>query len=58
MRNKQVHHLIVTHEGKIQGIVSTYDLLKLVAEHRFVPKNAPKPPGRPRGRDGHHKWSK
>jgi CBS domain-containing protein len=55
MRNKQVHHLVVTHEGKIHGILSTYDLLKLVEEHRFVPKNAPKAPGRPKGRDGHHK---
>ena len=43
MRNHRVHHLIVTHEKKIVGILSSFDLLKLVEDHRFVMKNPPTP---------------
>jgi IMP dehydrogenase len=57
MRNKRIHHLVVTREGKVLGIVSTYDLLKLVEEHRFVPRNAPSTPGRPRDKGGSHRKS-
>ncbi len=39
MRNKKVHHLVVTHEKKLTGIISSFDLLKCVEEHRFVMKN-------------------
>lgn len=39
MRNNKIHHLIVTHEKKLVGIVSSFDLLKLVEGHRFVMKN-------------------
>jgi CBS domain-containing protein len=41
MRNHGIHRVIVTHEKKIAGILSTFDLLKLVEEHRYVAKNAP-----------------
>ena len=41
MRNHNVHHVVVTHEKRITGIVSSFDLLKLVEEHRFVMKDAP-----------------
>jgi len=41
MRNHKIHHLVVTHEQKIVGILSSFDLLKLVEDHRFVPKNPP-----------------
>ena len=44
MRNHGIHHLIVTHEGKVTGVLSSFDLLRLVEEHRFVAKNAPTPP--------------
>ena len=50
MRNHHIHHLVVTHEQKVVGILSTFDLLQLVEDHRFVMKNAPTPPKRPRGR--------
>lgn len=50
MRNKGIHHLIVTHEKKIVGILSTFDLLQLVEDHNFVAKNRPNQP--------HHKWAK
>lgn len=41
MRNHRIHHVVVTHEQKIVGILSSFDLLKLVEEHRFVIRNAP-----------------
>ncbi len=50
MRNHHIHHLLVTHEKKVVGILSAFDLLALVEDHRFVMKNAPTPPKRPKGR--------
>ena len=41
MRNHRIHHLIVTHEQKVVGILSSFDLLKLVEDHRFTMKNPP-----------------
>lgn len=41
MRNHHIHHLVVTHEHQIAGILSSFDLLKLVEDHRFVMKNPP-----------------
>jgi len=41
MRKHKIHHLIVTHEKSVVGIISSFDLLKLVEEHRFVMKNPP-----------------
>lgn len=41
MRNHNIHHLVVTHEKKVAGILSTFDLLKLVEGHRYVAKNPP-----------------
>ena len=41
MRNHKIHHVVVTHEKKIAGIVSAFDLLKLVEDHRFTMKNPP-----------------
>jgi len=43
MRNHHINHLVVTHEHKVVGLVSAYDLLKLVEDHRFVMKNPPTP---------------
>ena len=43
MRNHRIHHLIVTREHKVVGVISSFDLLKLVEGHRFVMKNAPTP---------------
>lgn len=44
MRNHHIHHVVVTHEKKVVGILSSFDLLALVEEHRFVMKNAPTTP--------------
>ncbi len=41
MRNHKIHRVVVTHEQKIVGMLSAFDLLKLVENRRFVAKNAP-----------------
>ena len=41
MRNHQIHRVVVTHEQRVVGIISAFDLLKLVEGHRFVAKHAP-----------------
>jgi signal-transduction protein with cAMP-binding, CBS, and nucleotidyltransferase domain len=41
LRNHRIHHVEVTHEQAVVGILSSFDLLALVEEHRFVMKNAP-----------------
>lgn len=43
MRNHHIHHLVVTHEKKLEGIISSFDLLKLVEGKRFVMKNPSTP---------------
>ena len=42
MRKRKIHHVVVTHEKRVIGIISSFDLLKLVEAHRYVAKNAPK----------------
>ncbi len=49
MRNHHIHRVVVTHEQKVVGMLSAFDLLRLVEEHRYVAKNAPTPPKRKRG---------
>lgn len=41
MRNHRIHRVVVTHEKMVVGMLSAFDLLKLVEGHRFVAKNAP-----------------
>ena len=43
MRNHKIHHVIVTHEGRLVGLLSSFDLLRLVEDHRFVMKNVYSP---------------
>ncbi len=43
MRNHHIHHLVVTHEKQIVGVLSAFDLLKLIEKHRYIAKNAPTP---------------
>ncbi len=43
MRKHHFHHLIVTHEKAIVGIISSFDLLTLIDDHKFVMKNPPTP---------------
>ena len=46
MRRRRIHHVVVTHEKKVCGIISSFDLLKLVEDHRYIERNAPTPTGR------------
>ncbi len=41
MRNRKIHRVVVTHEQKVVGVLSAFDLLKLVEGRRFVAKNPP-----------------
>lgn len=41
MRNHHIHRVVVTHEQRVVGILSAFDLLKLVEGHRWVPKQPP-----------------
>jgi CBS domain-containing protein len=41
MRNHKIHRVVVTHEQKVVGMLTAFDLLRLVEDHRFVAKNAP-----------------
>lgn len=44
MRKHKIHHVVVTHEKRIVGMISSFDLLKLVEGHRFTVKGAPSAP--------------
>ena len=41
MRNHKIHRVLVTHEQRVVGVLSAFDLLKLVEGRRFVDRNAP-----------------
>lgn len=41
MRNHHLHHVVVTEGKAVVGMLSSFDLLRLVEEHRFVMKNGP-----------------
>ena len=41
MRNHKIHRVVVTHEQRVVGVLSSFDLLELVEGHRFVSKNPP-----------------
>lgn len=38
MIKHKIHHLVVTHEKEVVGVISSFDLLKLVEGKRFVGK--------------------
>ncbi|MEN8159505.1 MAG: CBS domain-containing protein [Myxococcota bacterium] len=41
MRNHRIHRVVVTDEQRVVGVLSAFDLLQLVEDHRFVMKNPP-----------------
>jgi CBS domain-containing protein len=43
MRNHGIHRVVVTDEQEVVGILSAFDLLRLVADHRFERKRKPTP---------------
>jgi CBS domain-containing protein len=46
MRKHKIHRVVVTHERKVVGIVSAFDLLELVEHRRWVARNRPSQPRR------------
>ena len=42
MLKHRIHHAVVTHVQKVVGIISSFDLLRLVEDRRFEMKNAAK----------------
>lgn len=54
MRNHGLHHVVVVDSGggqqTLTAVVSSFDLLRLVEDHRFVMKNAPTPSKKARAR--------
>ena len=50
MRNHKIHHLMVTRDKALIGIISSFDLLKLVEGHRFEMKNPSTPKTKGRGK--------
>lgn len=38
MRKHKIHHVVVTHEQEVVGIISSFDLLELVENRRFEVK--------------------
>ena len=49
MRKHKIHHVIVTHEKQVVGLISSFDLLKLIEGKRFVMSNAPTPSKKRKG---------
>lgn len=43
MRKHKIHHVVVTHEKEIVGLISSFDLLELLDGHKFIMKNPPTP---------------
>ena len=43
MRNHHLHHVLVVDDHRLVGMVSSYDLLRLVEDHRYVAKHPPTP---------------
>lgn len=41
MRNHHLHHVVVVDHHRVVGMLSTFDLLRLVEDHRYEAKNAP-----------------
>jgi len=46
MLKHKIHHVVVTHENKVVGMITSFDLLKLVDGKRFAVRNAPKTLGK------------
>ncbi|MCA8920722.1 MAG: CBS domain-containing protein [Planctomycetes bacterium] len=52
MRNHKLHHLVVVHDQTVVGVLSSFDLLKLVEEHAYVAKNRPTESKHKKGKRG------
>ncbi len=52
MRKRKIHHLLVVDEKKLAGVISSFDLLTLVEDKRFVMKNPPTPSKKKKSKRG------
>jgi CBS domain-containing protein len=43
MRNHHLHHVLVVEGEQVHGMLSSFDLLRLVEDHRYTAKNPPTP---------------
>ena len=50
MRNHKIHHLIITHEKKAVGVLSSFDLLELIVGKRFGVKKSGTQTSKSRGK--------
>ena len=50
MRNHKIHHLVVTNNKQVIGVISSFDLLKLIEGHRFEMKNPSTPKNKGKGK--------
>jgi CBS domain-containing protein len=50
MRNHHLHHVLVVDQQRVVGMLSSFDLLKLVEDHRYQAKQPPTPAKRDAGR--------
>jgi CBS domain-containing protein len=50
MRNHRLHHVLVVDDAKVVGMLSSFDLLRLVEDHRYQAKQAPTPARKVAGR--------
>jgi len=50
MRNHKIHHLVVTRDKKVIGIISSFDMLKLIEGHRYEMKNPATPKNKGKGK--------
>lgn len=48
MRKGKIHHLVITHEKQVIGMLSSFDLLKLVEDKHFIARRASKPSPKPK----------
>ena len=51
MRNHHLHHVVVTEAKEVVGMLSSFDLLQLVEDHRYVAKQGPTPSKKRKGRE-------
>ena len=52
MRNHSIHRVVVTDDQKVVGILSAFDLLRLVEDHRFEMKQKGTPSSRRKKKRG------
>lgn len=50
MRNHKIHHLMVTKDKELVGIISSFDLLQIIEGRRFQMKNPSTPNSKKKGK--------